>query len=64
VTFILSIRILAGMAIQRFVVPLDSAGPATLRIEPAERGHRIYIVAEDGTLRAWFAWELIGLRFE
>ena len=64
--FILSIRVLAGMDVQQFVIPIDLTGSATLMIKPGEfgDGHRISILDEDGELRAWFAHELINLRFE
>lgn len=65
---VLNIRVLAGMDVQQFVIPLDLAGPATLKVEPGDlgfgRGHKISILDEDDEPRMWFAHELIGLRFE
>ena len=63
---ILTIRILASVDPQQFVIPLDLVGPATLRIEPGEfgQGHRIIVIDEAGGLRCWYAHELIGLKYE
>ena len=63
---ILNIRVLAGMHVQQFVIPLDLTGAGSLTIEPGDfgQGHKIKILAADGELREWFAHELLGLRFE
>jgi hypothetical protein len=63
---VLNIRVLAGMDVQQFVVPLDLTGAVTLKIRPGEfgQGHRISVLDENGELRQWFAHELIGLYFE
>ena len=64
---VLNIRVLAGMDVQQFVIPLDLAGPAALTIRPGEfgQGHRISVLADGETEpRLWFAHELVGLYFE
>ena len=63
---VLNIRVLAGMDVQQFIIPLDLTGAATLKIRPGEfgQGHRISILGEDGEPREWFAHELAGLYFE
>jgi hypothetical protein len=64
--FVLNIRVLMGMNVQQFVVPLDLAGAATLKIRPGDfgQGYRISILDENGELCEWFATELAGLYFE
>lgn len=63
---VLNIRVLAGMDVQQFVIPLDLTGPATLKIRPGKfgQGNEISILDEDGELCMWFAHELTGLHFE
>lgn len=62
---VLTIRVLASMDVQQFVVPLDLTGPATLTIRPGEFGigHRIGILDAALELRCWYASELIGLQY-
>lgn len=63
---ILTIRVIAGMDAQEFVIPLDLTGPATLKIKPSGIGigNRISILDENGELREWLAHDLLGLQFE
>jgi hypothetical protein len=66
VKLVLTIQVLAGMDPQRFVVPLDLVGPATLKITPGQFGYgnRISVLGEDGEPREWFAHRLLELGFE
>jgi hypothetical protein len=63
---VLNIRVLAGMGISQFVIPLDLTGPASLKIRPGDfgQGNRISILDETGQMREWFAYEIAGLYFE
>jgi hypothetical protein len=66
VKLIFTIQVLASMNPQQFVVPLDLAGPVTLKIASAESGdgNLISVLDEDGELRRWFAHRLLALSFE
>ena len=61
---VLDIRVFGGMNVQRFVIPLDLTGPASLTIKSTGQGYHVGVLDEDGELRVWFAHELVGLRFE
>jgi hypothetical protein len=65
VNFILTVRILPGMEIQQFVIPVDLAGPATLKVMRCRPGpgYLISILDKDGQKRAWFAGEVEDARF-
>jgi hypothetical protein len=63
---ILEIRVLHGLGIQQFVVPVNLSGPATLSIKPADsgRGYMISILDDQGESRVWYCVELYRLRFQ
>jgi hypothetical protein len=62
---ILEIRVLPGMDVQQFVIPLDLTGAATLRIAPSQNGGRLISILDEGNQkREWFAVDIVSVRFD
>jgi hypothetical protein len=64
--FVLEIRVITGLRRQKFEVPVDLTGPATLTVEVGSfgGGNNVSIIDEEGEKRAWFADKIYTIKFE